>query len=51
MALNSLQRLIEKCINSFSLASELVEGIAKASIGGEVNLLPVLREEIVCGGS
>ena len=54
VSLKSLQKLIRKCI-SFSLAfpaaefyiREIVAAIAKASKGGEVNLSPVLHEEIV----
>lgn len=52
--LKSLQRLMRKC-NSFSLAfpatkfyiREMAASITKASRGGEVNLSPNLREEIV----
>ena len=54
ITLESLQRLMGKC-NSFSLAfpaskfyiREMAASITKASRGGEVNLYPKLREEIV----
>jgi len=54
VSLKSLQRLMGKCI-SFSLAfpaakfyiREMAAAIAKASKGGEVNLSPVLHQEIV----
>ena len=54
ITLKSLPRLMGKC-NSFSLAfaatkfyiREMAASITKASRGGEVNLSPNLREEIV----